>query len=85
MSFHTKRSDIEVEIAGKTFRQLDEINEPYLGVLQEQQNYFAVSDAVYEQMIPDGKQLYLSNYRIMDVYRYKSSLKALDKLADRER
>ncbi len=85
MSFHTKRTGIEVEIAGKTFRQLDEINEPYLGVLQEQQNYFAVSDAVYEQMIPDGKQLYLSNYRIRDVYRYKASLKALDKLADRER
>lgn len=83
MSFYTKREDIEVDIMDRTFWQVTEVSEPYLGALQEEVSFYLVSDEMYEELLPYGQQLYAYNYRIRDIYHYKASMDELDTVTGR--
>lgn len=77
MSLITKRKDVSVQMKDRTFLQIDEIQEPYLGYLQESMSFYLVNDREYEKLKPFGQQLYAYNYRIRDIYNYKASQDAL--------
>lgn len=76
-----------VDIDGKTYRQIDETTVPYLGYLQESQDYYIVNDKTYEELLSSyaettgyTEQNYTYNYRIEDIYNYAASLDELDEL-----
>lgn len=76
-----------VDIDGKTYRQIDETTVPYLGYLQEGQDYYIVNDKTYEELLlayeeTTGytEQNYTYNYRIEDIDSYAASLDELDGL-----
>lgn len=80
ISLITDREGIPVQIADRTFLQMDEVNEPYLGYLQEQMSFYLVNDEEYDKLLPSGQELYAYNYRIKDVSNYKASADALGSL-----
>lgn len=84
MSFYTKRSGIPVDLLGKRFLQVQAVNEPYLGYLQEMMSFYLVSDAAYRELEPLGQKLYAYNYRIKDTKNYKASLEALGALVSQD-
>lgn len=80
LSMITDRSDIEVTIHGKSYRQITETNDPYLGYLQEILSFYIVNDAEYQKLLPLGMQYQVYNCRIADIYNYEASLDELDTL-----
>lgn len=80
ISLLTEREGIPVQILDRTFLKMGEINEPYLGYLQEQMSFYLVNDEEYEKLLPSGQELYAYNYRIKDIYNYKASVDALGTL-----
>lgn len=80
ISLFTKRSKVPVQIGDRTFLKMDEINEPYLGYLQEAMSFYLVNDEEYDRMLPLGRQLYAYNYQIKDPYNYEASKDAFDTL-----
>ncbi len=78
LSLMTDRSGEMVTINGKSYRQTDETNVPYLGYLQEQMSFYILSDAEYERLLPLGEELYTYNYRIEDIFRFRESSDDLD-------
>lgn len=73
MSVITDKSDWNVTINGKTYRQTAETSVPYLGYLQEQMSFYMVNDAEYQKLRPLGTELYTWNYRIKDIYHWEAS------------
>lgn len=76
-----------VDIDGKTYRQIDETTVPYLGYLQESQDYYIVNDKTYEELLSSyaettgyTEQNYTYNYRIEDIDNYAASLDELNEL-----
>lgn len=80
MSFMTKREDIPITVLDREFQQILEINEPYLGYLQENITFYIVNDTEYKKLLPYGEELYTYNYKIQDVYNYEASQEALGTL-----
>lgn len=78
LSTLTKRSGIEIKILGESYVQINETNEPYLGYLEEQMNFYIVNDDAYERMKPYGNEFYSFNYRIADPLEYERARGALD-------
>ncbi|MDD3337771.1 MAG: ABC transporter permease [Lachnospiraceae bacterium] len=71
-----------VNIGGKEFQEIADSKIPYMGYLQEDIRNYVVSDKSYEEMIPQGQQIYTYNYRIKDIYNYEASLDDLDALVN---
>lgn len=80
----------DVELLGRTFHQIDETREPFLGYLQESQSYYIVSDAAYAQLllayeqevVSPNEQIYVYNYRIKDIDQFEASRDELDILME---
>lgn len=83
LSLLTKREGITVQIFDRSFLQIDEVNEPYLGYLQETMSFYLVNDAEYEELLPLGEEMYAYNYRIQDVSNYEASVDALGTLVSK--
>lgn len=73
LSLLTDRSHRTEIINGKTYRQVTEINVPYLGYLQEMMSFYLVNDAEYQRLLPLGQETYTYNYRIEDIYNFAAS------------
>ncbi|MDD2957882.1 MAG: ABC transporter permease [Lachnospiraceae bacterium] len=82
LSLMTNRNHVNVTLDGKEYHQTAEINEPYLGYLQEDMEYYLVNDRVFQMLLPKGQVLYTYNYRITDPLNYKASLDELDALTN---
>ncbi len=80
LSLLTQRSDITETLQGKPYRQVDAVNIPYLGYLQESMTCYLVSDSEYERLRQASEELYAYNFRIQDIRHFKASLKELGKL-----
>ena len=80
LSMITDKSNIEVEINGKTYSQIAETSAPYLGYLQEQLEFYIVNDTEYEKLLPLGQQFYTYNYRVSDLDKFEETKDALDKV-----
>ncbi|MDO4303975.1 MAG: ABC transporter permease [Bacillota bacterium] len=80
LSLITDRSRIQLDINGKTYRQTEEVNVPYLGYLQEQMSFYVVNDEEYEKLLPLGKELYTYNYRIENLNAFEEARALLDEL-----
>lgn len=78
MSLITDTQGREVEIGGKTYRQVEETVNPYLGYLQESMSFYAVSDREYERLLPMGQVMYTYNYRIGDMERFEEAKERVD-------
>lgn len=78
MSFITDRTGRTVTCNGKKYREIAQTCVPYLGRLQEQMNFYLVSDSEYEKLLPLGLELYSCNYKIADSSRFAASLDDLD-------
>ncbi|MCM1050086.1 MAG: ABC transporter permease [Clostridiales bacterium] len=86
-------SERDIEICGKTYKQLEETMEAYLGYFQEQISFFMVSDSEYERIkakceqdsaaalasgnVPLYAEVYTYNYRIADIYNFEASVEDL--------
>lgn len=81
MSLITRRTGMEVKIAGKSYRQTMETSEPYLGYLQEQISFYLVSDREYERLRHLGQEQYTWNYRISDLAAFGAVKEALEELS----
>ncbi len=81
LSLLTKQSKISKQICGKEYEQILDVDEPYLGYLQESMDFYIVDDTEYDRMRPFGQELYLYSYQITDTANYKASVKAVRKLA----
>lgn len=80
LSLITDNSNVTVTIHGKTYQQVEEISESYLGYLQESVNFYIVNDNEYEQLLPLGTELYTYNYQIKDIYHGEASRSDTDSL-----
>lgn len=80
LSLITDRSNVEVNINGKIYRQIQESDTPYLGYLQEIMSFYVVNDAEYEKLLPLGMQQYAYNYRIGRPEDFTAARDALDVL-----
>lgn len=80
LSLLTDRSHTTVTINGKTYQQILESNEPYLGYFQEILSFYIVNDKEYQQLLPLGEELYTYNYRIEDLSRFQASREALSEI-----
>ena len=78
LSLITDTSGREVEIGGRTYRQVEETSNPYLGYLQESVNCYVVSDREYERLLPLGQVIYTYNYRIGDMGRFREAKECVD-------
>lgn len=86
MSFITDKSNVTCTINGKTFREIDEADVPYLGYLQEIGNYFVVNDNIFEELKPLGSVANVYSFGIEDPGNFAASRDELDVFvnADRE-
>lgn len=82
MSFITKRSDKSVDMGGKTYRQIDDMDTPYLGYLQESVNFYVVNDKEYQRLLPMGEENYIYNYRIGDPQSFAAARDRLDRMIE---
>ena len=73
LSFITDKSDITHTINGRTFREIDGTDEPYMGYLQEIASYFVVNDKTYEEFKPLGSVAYLYSFGIKDPENFAAS------------
>lgn len=74
LSIITDRSEEEVTINKKSYKETAETSEPYLGYLQElTSSYFIVNDAEYERFSSLGQKMYVYNYRLKNIYNTKAS------------
>ncbi len=80
LSLLTARTGRTETLNGKTYRQVAEVNVPYMGYLQEIMSFYMVSDAEYARLLPLGEQMYTYNYRIEDIYNFAASVDELDTL-----
>lgn len=78
LSLITDRSQINVSINGKNYRQIAESNAPYLGYLQESTSFYVLNDSEYEKIIPLGTELYIYNYRMQEPGNFAAARDALD-------
>lgn len=81
LSLLTDRSNQTVGINGKTYRQIQETNVPYLGYFQEMTDFYVVSDAEYQRLLPLGEEMRLYNYALEDRYNYEASVDDLEALS----
>ncbi len=73
-------------IEGKTFRQIQRTQEPYLGYLQERHvNLFILNDEEYEKLRPAGRELYVYNYKITDPKAFAAARDRLSELVEQIR
>lgn len=82
MSFITKKTGIQVEIGGKTYRQVMDTDVPYLGYLQESIDFYAVNDREYERLLPMGEEMYTYNYRVGDLEKFPQTRDSLDRMIE---
>lgn len=80
MSLITDTTGIEVEIGGKTYRQVEETSNPYLGYLQESISFYVVSDREYERLLPMGQVMYTYNYQIGDHEKFAAARASVDEV-----
>ncbi len=78
LSLITNRSQVKIDINGKTYRQMDEVSVPYLGYLQENAKFYVVNDEEYAKLKPFGEELYTYHYRIKDLNAFDEVKAALD-------
>lgn len=79
-SLITERTNIKVDIAGKTYSQIDDVTIPYLGYLQESIRFFVVNDREYERLCPLGEELYTFNYRVKNLELFFQTRDNLDSM-----
>lgn len=79
-SLITERTNIKVDIAGKTYSQIDDVAIPYLGYLQESISFFVVNDREYERLRPLGEELYTFNYRVKNLEFFSQTRDNLDSM-----
>ena len=84
LSMITDVSNQTVAIGDKSYRQIEELREPYLGYLQESTSFYIVNDRVYEELLSLGEQVQIYKYKIADPGQYAESLDELDTLMDSE-
>lgn len=80
LDLFTDKSNIQVTVNGKTYRQIQQTSVPYLGYLQELLSFYMVNDEEYERLSQLGIQLHTYNYRIEDIYNFEASREKLDVL-----
>lgn len=83
-SFITARSNVTVDICGKTYRQVEDTTTPYLGYLQESMSFYVVSDREYERIRPMGQELYTCHYRIGNLELFAQTRDSLDQMIQDE-
>lgn len=76
MSF-SNQANISKEINGKTYKQIEETSEPYLGYFQEKLSFYMVNDLQYQELLPLGTQVYCYNYKIQDLDDFEASKEGL--------
>lgn len=79
-SLITERTNIKVDIGGKTYSQIDETTAPYLGYLQESIQFFVLNDREYERLRPMGEELYTFNYRVKNLELFSQTRDNLDSM-----
>lgn len=79
-SLITQRSEITVDMAGKTYRQIEDTTVPYLGYLQEITSCYVVSDREYQRLRPLGQEVHTYNYRIADPEAFGQARDSLDRM-----
>ena len=82
LSLITGRSDVEITIHGKSYRQTGDSSVPYLGYLQESMSFYVLNDEEYEKLLPLGEVLYTYNYRIEDGKHFEKVRESLDVLVE---
>lgn len=65
-------------IQGKNYNQIKSLEIPYMGCLQENMNFYVVSDAEFQRLKPIGESYYLYNYRIGNLADFEQTKEALD-------
>lgn len=82
LSLITDRSKETVTIDGKTYRQIEDTNIPYMGYFQEMMSFYVVNDKEYERLKPLGEEMRTYHYGIEDMYNFAASKDELDTLND---
>lgn len=85
LSFITDKSNVTHTINGRTYREIDDSDVPYLGYMQESASYFLVNDKTYEELKPLGSVSYIYNFGIEDPENFAASRDKLHGLVNRER
>lgn len=85
LSFITDRSSIVYTINGRTFKEIDDTNVPYMGYLQESVSYFVVNDKTYEELRPLGSVAYVYNFGIENPENFAASRDELTAFVSEER
>lgn len=74
LSIITDHSEETVRIHKKSYQDIAETSEPYLGYLQElTSSYYIVNDKEYDRLCPLGQKMYVYNYKLKDIYNVKAS------------
>jgi len=80
MSLLTDRTGIKVEIGGKSYNQVEDTSNPYLGYLQEDTSFYVVSDREYGRLLPMGAQVYTYNYQVENKELFAQTKDSLDEM-----
>ncbi|MEF9840449.1 MAG: ABC transporter permease [Lachnospiraceae bacterium] len=67
-----------ITVDGNSYREMADINTPFLGYLQEQMTLYMVNEKQYQKLQRTGQQLYSYNYKFADPYNFAVSRNKLD-------
>lgn len=80
MSFITAKTNVTLTLNHKTYHQIAESYEPYLGIFEEQMSFYVMNDTEYERLRAIGQEAYLYNYQIHRPEQYQASTDELEAL-----
>ncbi len=85
LSFITDRSGITYTVNGRTLKEIDDTDVPYMGYLQESGNFLVVNDELFEALRPLGETTYVYNFGLVNPANFAASMDELDVMVSLER